>query len=74
MFLTPEQTGGPSIFSMRRGNHYLAVEVREFDIDDLAVALGRGAGDTWQEHASLILEACTGGKLFAWLERLEDGK
>ena len=71
MFLTSEQTGGPRIFSMRQGNRYLAVEVREFDIDDLALALGRGAGETWQEHASLILAACSDGKLFEWLRESE---
>ena len=84
MFLTPEQTGGPRIFALRRHNQYLAVEVpavpdkevlimraREFDIEELAVALGksRGAGSTWQEHEKLILLACRDEGLFGWLNK-----
>lgn len=93
MFLTPEQTGGPRIFSLRDSNRYLAVEllqefeyerqksttahpgiterliwqVREFDIRQLAQTLGQPAGETWQEHASLIKLACMDGKLFEHL-------
>ena len=74
MFLTHDQTGGPRIFSLRDGNRYLAVEVREFSIDDLAAAMGRPAGDTWQEHANLILAACSGGRLFEWLRESEVGE
>jgi len=79
MFLTPEQTGGPLIFALRQHDRYLAVwrdigggggVIREFNIEQLAEALGRDAGETWQEHASLILLACCGGKLF---ERLNSG-
>jgi len=99
MFLTPEQTGGPRIFSLRNGNCYLAIEmvqefeferpnstnarpgvaerliwqVREFDIRQLAQALDQPAGETWQEHASLIKLACCGGKLFEWLNKIGDG-
>ena len=99
MLLTAEQTGGPRIFSLRRHNCYLAVEVlqefnferqrgttaiagviekltfevREFDIDQLARALGQPAGETRQEHASLILLACMGGRLFEWLDKVQDG-
>lgn len=96
MFLTPEQTGGPLIFSLRQHNRYLAVqvlrgfdggkarstatdnfayeqlEVREFNIEQLAQVLGRGAGETWQEHASLILLACCDGQLFEWLDKIGD--
>ena len=74
MFLTSEQTGGPQVYSLRRHNFYLAVDqfpswrVQEFDIEQLAGTLGRGAGETWQEHRSLILAACKGGKLFEWLD------
>lgn len=95
-FLTPEQTGGPAIFALRRCNYYLAMqvlcgfcagearstscrstvyerlEVREFDVRQLAKALGRDAGETWQEHAALILRACCGGKLFDWLDRQQE--
>lgn len=57
MFLTPEQTGGPQVYSLRRHNFYLAVDrwsnwrVQEFDIRQLAEALGLDAGETWQGHA-----------------------
>lgn len=77
MFLTPEQTGGPGIFSLRQHNRYLVVwhyglavptDIRAFDIEQLAQALGQNAGGTWQEHASLIKLACMGGKLFEWLD------
>ena len=95
MFLTPEQTGGPRIFSLRDCNRYLAVDmvqefeferpgsstnarpgiterliwhVREFDIEQLAQALGQAAGETWQEHRSLILLACMDGRLFELLD------
>ena len=76
MFLTPEQTGGPRIFALRRHNYYLAIrkwpgyEVREFNIDQLAQVLDRPAGATWQEHASLILLACMDGRLFEWLDKI----
>lgn len=76
MFLTSEQTGGPAIFALRDGNRYLAVwyplksggVIYEFDIRQLAEALGTVAGETWQEHTSLILLACRDGKLFEWLD------
>lgn len=74
MFLTPAETGGPRIFSLRQHNRYLALEggpggeVRVFNIERLAEALGRDAGGTWQEHASLILLACCDGKLFDYLK------
>ena len=78
MFLTPEQTGEPLIFALRDGS-YLAIGVRvcntgyaiaiyPFDVRQLAKALGQSAGDTWQEHASLILLACMDGKLFEHLD------
>jgi len=77
MFLTPEQTGGPLVFSLRQHNRYLVIKGRwdasqfcAFDIEQLAEALGQSAGDTWQEHASLILLACTGGRLFEWLDKI----
>lgn len=77
-FLTVEQTGGPIIFSLRDGNRYLAAwrpwgighVLHEFDIRQLAEALGRNAGETWQEHAALILRACVDGKLFEWLDTI----
>ena len=60
---------------------YLALEggldgkIRAFDIRQLAASLaavsqagvGQGAGETWQEHASLIKLACMDGRLFEWL-------
>ena len=56
MFLTPEQTGGPLVFALRRHNQYLAVErgcgtegrIKVFDIEHLATTLkaGRRAGVT----------------------------
>ena len=65
LFLTTEQTGGPLIFALRRHNRYLAIKGRwdasqfcVFDIRQLAEALGQDAGETWQEHVSLILLAC----------------
>jgi len=79
VFLTAEQTGGPLVFSLRQHNHYLAIDpaaggpMKTFDIEQLAEALsaqagpGQGAGDTCQEHVSLILLACMDGKLFEWL-------
>ena len=75
-FLNAEQTSGPLVFALRRHNQYLAVErgpgarVEAFDIERLATALEarREAGDTWQEHASLILLACMDGKLFDYLK------
>ncbi len=74
MFLTPEQTGGPLIFSLRQSNRYLAIKGRwdasqfcAFNIEQLAQALGQSAGETWQEHASLIKLACVGGRLFEHL-------
>jgi hypothetical protein len=85
MFLTPEQTGGPGIWSLRRHNFYLAVwhlvksggVIYEFDIRQLAEALGLDAGETWQGHAQVILSACVDGKLFEWLDGaagdMEDG-
>lgn len=79
MFLTAEQTGGPQVYSLRRHNFYLAVarfpdwRVQEFDIRQLAEALGQGASETWQEHRALILLACCEGKLFEWLEGCADG-
>lgn len=80
MFLTPEQTGGPLIFALRDGL-YLAIGVRvcntgyataihPFDVRQLAKALGQDAGDTWQEHASLIKLACCEGRLFEWLDKI----
>ena len=78
MFLTPEQTGGPSIFALRRHNYYLAVDrwsnwrIQEFDIRQLAEALGQDEGETWQEHAHVILSACMGGRLFEWLNIKEE--
>lgn len=74
MFLTPEETGGPRVFSLRRHNRYLAVDVgnrrvQEFDIEQLAEALDWSAGTTWQEHEMVILVACRGGKLFEWLDK-----
>ena len=48
--------------------------IQEFDIGQLAEALGQGAGETWQEHVSLILLACCGGKLFEWLDKKEETK
>lgn len=42
--------------------------IQVFDIEQLAQTLGRKAGGTWQEHASLILLACCGRGLFRWLE------
>lgn len=89
MFLTAEQTGGPAVFALRRSNFYLAVDfpnwrTQEFDIRQLAEALpsaaraqgkiGHLAGDTWQEHASLIKLACMGGRLFEWLDEIGDVK
>lgn len=76
MFLTSEQTGGPGIFALHQHTRYLALEwnvekndgvICEFDIRQLAQALGQSAGETWQEHASLIKLACVGGRLFEWL-------
>jgi hypothetical protein len=71
MFLSPKQTGGPTIF---RQNHseYLAIHcghMRIFHIAHLAAALDarRQAGETAQEHASLIKLACCGRGLFGWL-------
>jgi hypothetical protein len=76
MFLTAEETGGLCIFSLREGNgRYLAIDpaaggyMRTFNIGRLAETLGQDAGETWQEHRSLILLACAGGKLFEWIER-----
>ena len=46
---------------------YARLETREFYIGQLAEALSQNAGDTRQEHASLILLACCDGKLFEWL-------
>ena len=71
----------PNRPACKAAGRYLALEggpgggVRVFDIEYLARALGRGlpaalqagAGDTRQEHASLILLACCGGRLFEWL-------
>ena len=78
-FLTPEQTGGPLIFSLRDSNRYLAIKGRwdasqfyAFDIRQLGEALGQDAGETWQRHTSLILAACAGGKLFDWLDRQQE--
>jgi len=81
MFLTPMQTGGPGIFALRQHDRYLAVwrslnsggAIYEFSIEQLAEALSRGAGETWQEHRSLILLACVGGKLFEWLGKCANG-
>ena len=84
MFLTPKQTGGPAVFSLRQHNRYLAIEhkvgnwldmgkVREFDIRQLAQVLGQPAGETWQAHAQVILIACYDGKLFEWLDKIGDG-
>lgn len=73
-FLTAEQTGGPFVFALRHHRQYLAVErgpgskIHVFDIEHLEKVLGQGAGETWQEHASLILLACMNGKLFEWLD------
>ena len=78
MFLTPEQTGGPRIFSLRRHNFYLAVEssptwrVQEFDIRQLARMLGQTEGRTWRGHTQVILLACMDGKLFEWLNIKEE--
>jgi len=75
MFLTTKETGGPLIFSLRQSNRYLAIKGRwdasqfcAFDIEQLAEALGQATGETWQEHRSLILLACCGGRLFEWLD------
>lgn len=77
MFLTAEQTGGPRIFALRRHNFYLAIEMNwryprlcDFDINQLAQALGCKAGETWQEHASVIKLACCDGRLFEWLDKI----
>ena len=75
MFLTPEQTGGPGIFALRRSNCYLAVwrpangdgVFYEFDVTQLAGALGQDAGETWETHEAVILSACREGKLFEYL-------
>ena len=74
-FLTPEETGGPLIFSLRQSNRYLAIRGRwdasqfcAFDINQLAQALGQDAGETWQKHASLIKLACLDGELFEHLD------
>jgi len=70
-FLSPEQTGGPTIFCQNH-SEYLAIEgdqIRIFHIAHLAKVLGDQwqAGVTPQEHASLILLACCGKGLFEWL-------
>jgi len=52
----------------------LTLQVREFDIEQLATVLERSAGETWQEHASLILLACCGGRLFEWLDKVEEAR
>ena len=72
LFLGSERTGGPLIY---RQNHdeYVAIEdgrKRIFHIAYLAKALGDRwhAGITPQEHASLILLACCGKRLFEWLD------
>jgi len=79
MFLTPEQTGGPGIWALRHHTRYLALEwmpekgdgiFREFDVEQLALVLGQDAGETWQEHASLIKLACVDGRLFEWLDEI----
>ena len=75
MFLTPEQTGGPGIWALRQGTRYLAVWsppkyvglLIDFDIRQLAQTLGQPAGETWQEHASLIKLACMNERLFKHL-------
>lgn len=74
VFLSSEQTGGPTVF---RQNHseYLAVQddrVHTFHVAHLAAILNaqRQAGETAQEHASLILLACCGKGLFAWLDEI----
>ena len=79
MFLTPKETGGPLIFALRRSNQYLAIkgrwdasQFRAFDIRQLAEMLGRSAGETWQEHASLIALACMSGRLFEWPGKITD--
>lgn len=77
MFLTPEQTGGPGIWALRQGTRYLAVWspakherlLIDFDIRQLAQALGQPAGETWQGHTQVILIACYDGKLFEWLDK-----
>ena len=76
MFLTPKQTGGPLIFALRQHDHYLALEkmwedyqFHAFDINQLAKVLRQPAGETWQEHASLIKLACLDGELFEWLDK-----
>jgi len=79
MFLTSEETGGPLVFALRQSNRYLAIHdvkaiLVDFDIRELAEALGRDAGETWQEHEGLILLACRGGKLFEWLNKAEGDK
>ena len=81
-FLTPEQTGGPLIFALRDGNRYLAVwrplmaggVLYEFDVRQLGEALGQDAGETWQRHTALILQARADGKLFDWLDTGGDVK
>lgn len=78
MFLTPEQTGGPGIWALRQHTRYLAVargldnRIREFDIEQLAEALGQdvGAGRTWRGHRQVILLACCDGRLFEWLDKI----
>lgn len=78
IFLSSEQTGGPIVF---RQNHseYLAIQddyVRFFHIAHLAVMLNarRQAGETAQEHASLIKLACCGERLFEWLDKVGGAK
>ena len=71
MFLTPEQTGGPGIWALRQPTRYLAAWslakheriLIDFDIRELARALGQPAGETWQGHAQVILLACCGGEV-----------
>jgi len=87
-FLTSEQTGGPPVFALRQHNFYLAVDfpnwhTQAFNVRQLAKVLsaaaqaqgklGHSAGDTWQEHASLIKLACMDGQLFKWLDKIGDG-
>ena len=80
-FLTPEETGGPLVFSLRRKGRYLAApswvhwHTRIFDINHLAQAMGQSVDEiTWQEHARIIKLACKGGELFVWLDGLDGGE
>lgn len=78
MFLTPEQTGGPLVFSLRQHDRYLAIShrllpsIEDFDINQLAQVLGCEAGETWQGHASVIQLACCDGRLFEWLDKAKE--